>query len=619
MDANKKADIEEAANDAAAQQSNAPASIGDPSSVDTMSAEVSSVEAEAPTGTHDTSEPVEPVTPAPVATAEEAAPVLDTIESVEAEAPTNLADSPAEPSASESPATSEVTQESLVAELAKDEKPADETSETTPAAANPVIGLSLASANTTKKRRKRRVVVALTIGLLLIAGGVVAWQMFGKKLETVQTATVTDAEQTVVKLGVTTSLVDGSAQLKTASGNWEPLRAGQLVSVGDSVHTADDGRAVLSFDDGSALRLDAATTVRIDSLDPNNIQVTQLEGIAYSRVVPSERVYAIIIDDIKYTAQGTAFATVNSDTARGVQVYESAVKVDDVSDAVAEGKQYYKQNQQSTLVSRITDISLADLEKDSFIKWNIAEDKKVSMFKEKLGILAQVKSVYNAEKDGLTKKTTSDDKEKDPEPSVALQLNGSVVTGGVKLSWGIGSVDVPNGFKIVRSATSQAPTFGYGEATYVSDSKATSYTWKSTKTGTYWYRICAYQASADKCTNYSNSVKLTVAAPKTETKPSTDTSQQVTRGTMLLAKSGGKYTVAWTYTGKAVNGYKLVYSKDHDPEYGKDAAIYLSDINQKTYEFSGSSVPDGAYYVRVCAYTGSGCVDYSNEIRIFKP
>ena len=76
----------------------------------------------------------------------------------------------------------------------------------------------------------------------------------------------------------------------------------------------------------------------------------------------------------------------------------------------------------------------------------------------------------------------------------------------------------------------------------------------------------------------------------------------------------------WNYTGKAVHGYKLVYSKSNtSPAFGNSEAIHFSDMNEMSGSLpSKDSIGSGKYYVRVCAFTADtladACVDYSNIV-----
>jgi hypothetical protein len=91
--------------------------------------------------------------------------------------------------------------------------------------------------------------------------------------------------------------------------------------------------------------------------------------------------------------------------------------------------------------------------------------------------------------------------------------------------------------------------------------------------------------------------------------------EKVTRGTMSLSLTGE--TFKWSYTGKAVHGYKLVWSKtDSNPRFGSSEAIYFSGINQLSGTLPGvEKTGSGTFYITVCAYTAGTeaepCVDYS--------
>lgn len=529
--------------------------------------------------------------------------------SIESEAPTGAAivEAPTEATADVEAVSLEVTES---AEEVAEPQPAIPVNTTEPPR-EVSAGLSVIAAEKAKPRRKRTLVFATLIGVVLVAGGLVTWQLLSRKVQDTQAASPADTKTAVIKLGATTFLIEGKAMHKTATGDWQTLRVSESLSEGDTVRTEESSRAVLAFDDGSVLRLDASSSVRIESLASTDIKIVQLTGAAYSRVVPSaERSYAVVLGDVSYTAGGTAFRTEIGTEEAGVQVYESTVKVEGLADAVAEGKQYYEKNKDTTLAAKITDISLAGLEKDTFIKWNIAQDKLVADFKAKLGVLANVKSEYKA---GETQTTSSSAKKEDVTATTtdgALHLDAQAVTGGAKLTWKTTDLKAPNGFKLLRSATSSSPTFGEAEATYVSSPTASSYTWGSTKSGMYWYRVCIYHSDGT-CSDYSNTVKLQVTvAEKTAPAP-----QKVTRGTMKLwFDESGK--ASWSYTGKAIYGYKLVVSKSRYPTYPDSTSVYFSNGIQSGTVPVGQS---GDYYIRICAWTNNTetepCVDYSNQVK----
>ena len=90
----------------------------------------------------------------------------------------------------------------------------------------------------------------------------------------------------------------------------------------------------------------------------------------------------------------------------------------------------------------------------------------------------------------------------------------------------------------------------------------------------------------------------------------------------LNATSSG--SLSWTHTGKAMYGYKLLYSKNiKEPRFGVSGveSVYFSSIGETSGTLpKKSDIGSGPFYVNVCAYTNDtetdSCVDYSNTVRI---
>lgn len=88
----------------------------------------------------------------------------------------------------------------------------------------------------------------------------------------------------------------------------------------------------------------------------------------------------------------------------------------------------------------------------------------------------------------------------------------------------------------------------------------------------------------------------------------------VQAGIVLTYIKSGK--VSWTNSGVAENGYKVVWSKNANPVYptrAGDKAQYYSDPDTQ-YGYVSKFDGAGMYYIRVCEYTGDGCVNYSNQV-----
>ncbi|HMQ95961.1 MAG TPA: FecR family protein [Candidatus Saccharibacteria bacterium] len=387
-----------------------------------------------------------------------------------------------------------------------------------------------------RKKSKRPLVFALLGVALVLAATVIVYvlmQQNSSEEATGHDQSATPQTQRNV-LGLQAIVVDGGAEYRAQSGDWQALAVNMQVAEGGEVRTAPNGRVVLSFDDGSVLRLDANSQARIDSLATNDIKIAHLSGTVYSRVVESDRSFVVTVDGTSFTALGTAFATTNTVSEKGVQVYQSQVKASEVAEAIAEGKQYYKMNPDKTLKDSVTDIDVSALADNAFLAWNTSEDEKDAKFKDKLGILSKVKEKSNEKAEEKEKKQQAE--------------------------------------KSVTEKTKQE-------------------TEKKTK---------EKQQKSEKQNNSSK--------------------EKVTPGTMSITAYGDK--VRWSYTGKAVHGYKMVVSKtSQTPTFGKDHAIYYPTIGDEWGELGKKDAP-GTYSVRVCAYTAGTqdqpCIDYSPVVTITK-
>lgn len=444
-----------------------------------------------------------------------------------------------------------------------------------------------------KKSRKK-----LAIGSSLAVVGVACigvWTLLHDKQPEIAN-TSSDTAQKVTLMGADIALIDGTAQVSNNGNDWQALAAGDTATQGMYYRTDDDSRLVVNLDDGSAIRLNSSSTVRLDSLDVTNVVVTNVEGEAYARLVKSDRTFSVKAGDETYTALGTAYSTLNTNETKGVEVYESTVKLTKADVDVSEGKYYYTDAKDAKDEDKLGTISAKQLQNDEFIKWNYTQDKKNKEFKDDLGYLVKIDEKTDDE-------TKDDDKQKEETESAGgISLSGSKYDTGVKLTWSVKGVSASKGFKVLKSNYAN-PVFGKDgtDATYLSDSSARSFAWTLKDGKTYHFRVCTY--TGDGCNNYSNDVAVT--APKVSGSDSSGPSGSV----LLQQKYDNK--VKWTLTGSAPDGYKLVWSKSPNPTYPGDDARYYNE---------GSSIGEinensGTYYVRVCLYKSDyGCKIYSNQI-----
>lgn len=192
--------------------------------------------------------------------------------------------------------------------------------------------------------------------------------------------------------------------------------------------------------------------------------------------------------------------------------------------------------------------------------------------------------------------------------TASLYLTGSQTGKGVNLNWSTANLSTAKGFKLLKSK-SGTPVFGsdHTSAIYISDAAARGHMWGLTDGKTYFFRICTYNGS--NCSFYSNTIKVNTPriAP---TKPT---------GSITLSATGespSSNPLSWSVSGgKALYGYKLVWSTNNAPTYPKDISK-MYDKGATSGSISGKS---GTYNVRVCMYYEKTCLNYSNSVQVTIP
>lgn len=385
---------------------------------------------------------------------------------------------------------------------------------------SPAVVVATEAAVPKKRLSKKRVIAFAALGaVLVVGGGVAAFALtYRPPVELTETAKVVTP---VAKMGVAVTVADGTVSYRnTATGDWQAATTDTQLKEGASVRAAADGRAVLTFDDGSALRLDGDSAVTLTSLDASDIRVAQDSGVVYSRVVPSDRSYAVTIGDTNYKAMGTAFSTIHTSTETGVRVFQSSVRVTDVDGAVTEGKQYFEANPDAKVKQVVSDIDLNAMADDEFLRWNLSEDEKSSTFADKMGVLKDVKTKVS-EKEEAAKRQAAEEaaataaatakKSAEKTESTNTVTSGALtlsVSASGEASWAF-TGSAPYGFKLVASK-SHSPTYPGSSYNYYSDSDTRSGTVPAKEgKGTYYVRVCVYTNGTEEeaCKNYSNEVE----------------------------------------------------------------------------------------------------------------
>jgi hypothetical protein len=468
-----------------------------------------------------------------------------------------------------------------------EQKPEETTLPSEPSKVAPVTGTVV---NRAPFHKQKKIIIAAVVSVLLLGG--ILWFLLSKDGPTSQTTQ--DSSQAVTLLGTAVALIDGDAEMSSDSMEWAPLTQDSTVAEGSSIRTSASGRVVINLDDGSAVRINNGSTVTFTSLAANDVKIANENGEVYTRVVESDRAFNVTVGDESYTALGTAYKTVNRDSIRGVEVYQSEVSVKTAGQKISEGKRYYQANPTPELDKQISDIPVDQLQKDTFLQWNLDQDKKSDEFKDKLGYFTTL------EKTPAPAAATPA-----PSPTAGIVLSGSKTEKGVSLSWKVTGLAVSKGFKVVKG-TATNPTLGKQDATFV-DASVRSMTWKLSDGKTYHFRVCIYNSDGS-CTNYSNNIVVTA--------PSYSTSSSEPTGSLTLSHVAGS-TVSWTLNGSAPYGLKLVWSTSPGPAYpGANVKFYDGESNSSA-TFQGDS--GQKYYIRVCMFYESTCKNYSNEIEVTLP
>lgn len=438
--------------------------------------------------------------------------------------------------------------------------------------------------------KQKKVLIAAAAFVLLV--GVASWFLLSKDQPTPQTTQ--DSSQAVTLLGTAVALIDGDAEISSDAMEWVPLTQDSTVEEGTSIRTSANGRVVINLDDGSAVRINNGSTITFTSLASNDVKIANENGEVYTRVVESDRAFNVTVGDESYTALGTAYKTVNRDSIRGVEVYQSEVSVKTADQKISEGKRYYQANPTPELDKKISDIPVDQLQKDTFLQWNLDQDKKSDEFKDKLGYFTTL------EKTPAPAATAPA-----PSPTAGIVLSGSKSDKGVSLSWKVTGLAASKGFKVVKG-TATNPTFGKQDATFV-DASVRSMTWKLSDGKTHHFRVCIYNTDGS-CTNYSNNISVTA--------PTYSTSSTMPTGSLALSHVSGN-TVAWTLNGSAPYGLKLVWSTSAGPTYPGANVKFYDGESTSSATFEGDS--GQKYYIRVCMFYESTCKNYSNEIEVTLP
>lgn len=375
------------------------------------------------------------------------------------------------------------------------------------------------------------------------------------------------------------TFIEGDAEYKKADAGWKDLEEGMTLSEGDSVRTFTDARAVLTLDNGSAVRLDANSEIAFTDMDPNHILISQESGYSYHRVITSDTsTHTVANGEVQARALGTAYSFDLTGEDCLVKVYESKVELS-VGDSKEEIDTLYKghcdEEKEEIVVEPLEE---KEYTKDEFVTWNQENDKNEGYESpDKTPPVVTITSPKNGLK-------TED---------------GSVLITGKVTDADSGPRKITINGKVFRSSDGE---FGFDPETGTFKVKL------AIPVGKTVLKVTGY----DYYWNYStSSVTVTRTEPVVE--------EPVVKNYFYIngisSPASGKIALSWYMSGySAPKGFKVVWAEHSSPTYPGSSYKYVSNPYQRELSFGG--VPAGTYYVKVCVYTGGGCSYYTPAKKI---
>jgi hypothetical protein len=390
-----------------------------------------------------------------------------------------------------------------------------------------------------------------------------------------------EESESVVLLAANLAVADGDVEIKRGDDDrWMEGKQGDVLNESDSIRTDAESRAVLELDNGDAVRLNASSEVRLESMDPTAVVMDQVSGESYSRVASSEtNTYTIKGQGVEAQAMGTAY-TFSTDEEKKqvvVSVYESRVQLNVEEKEVAELNKAVVNTEKNEV--KVEEMSEEDFNKE-FAEWNKEKDKEadVECYEETGPEVTITEPADGTEVESSVTSIAVKGTVTDSESALRkIKVNGTVYTSKDENGKGFNPSD---------------GTFDVDVALNEGDNVIT---------------IVAY----DIYWNAGEDVSITVKRKVNET----PTPENYFYVASASSPAAGKISVTWAMSGySAPKGFKAVAAVGKMPVYPGDKYAYKSEPGAREATITG--LPAGTYNVRVCIYTGSGCSSYTTNYKV---
>lgn len=459
---------------------------------------------------------------------------------------------------------------------------------------NPVKGFKNLSSN-------GKLVFALVTLLVLVSLGSLLF-LFNDEMPSPEKI-VNDFEtklSTLTPLNAKVTRTDGNVSYKTNESDWQD--AGEETELTTENELKTEGaasRTIVSFEDGSEIRLDGDSHVRFDSVSDEKIEVYIVSGRVYARVNTDARPFKLVTQDAEYESKGTVFIAESSGDRQALEVIESLVLETRTNKEVGEGNRYTViSNTNPADNKKIERIDIESYKTQPFIVWNLAIDKANDEYKNKLGFLSDI------DPPKITIQSPKNDEVILTEPSSN--------TGSVTIK---GSAQGASTVEVIAKSVSGAPTI---KATLKDNGDFEAGPIDS-PLGLSVFQIVA----KDRAGNTSEtSLRVTV---QQKSAPAEETS-----GSEILLKSAvfkdGKMEVTLTwYMSSGVNdaNVRILYSKVSNPTLGSNDGVWTPTKGATppgtiSNTFDSGGLDNETYYFRMCELneTQTDCDVYSNTMSV---
>jgi len=342
------------------------------------------------------------------------------------------------------------------------------------------------------KKRTTQILLAVIVVLLIIFLGIV----FSQRGEKVAPP----------GFGLFISWSDGDIYVSDDGESWDKADIKTLLTNGYRVRTGKDSKAILQTPQGSTIRMDENTEVKVAQLSRRDVLLVQNAGRTYHRVKMSvEGAYQVRALNHTIKSVSTAFdVAVNRKANRiNAKVLEGklnvAINLEDVIEVQSIGKNKeitVDPNNTENFIA-LSDVSGSYMESDWF-NWNKEEDMKIGFV---VGVQDDSETRDPETSSGTTKTQTTPASATTPARTSTgtcqpyLTAKKSATYKGILLNWSTCSNGDFQFYKVIRSTLNSNPSFPNDPVITSSSNRNYSNFIDKTviKTRTYHYRVCVVQ------------------------------------------------------------------------------------------------------------------------------